>query len=194
MDQVKEKPPYVVFEYRPVEDRTQTIAQGRFIAKDVAFAKITRPGSRDTLEVEAESWLNQLKLKASRNEAPAEWATGFREMFERWKKGEDIPLEGTPLKGWPVISPAAQVLIGKAGFRTVEELASAGDAEVSQIGTGAIEFRNKAKLWLEQASGPGKLVERVNAMDVQLKQVLEINAKQAEEIKSLRAQLPQASQ
>jgi hypothetical protein len=186
VEQVQDKPPYVTFEYRPVEDRTKSLAEGRFVSKDVAFAKVTRPGSRDTLEVEAENWLKQLAEKANQGIAPSSWATGFRDMFEKWKRGEDVPVEGTPIKTWPVISPSVQLLVIRAGFRTVEELAGAGDAEIAQIGTGAVDTRNKARIWLEQANSTGKVVERLNALEVALKQSQETIAAQAEEIKALR--------
>lgn len=183
----QDKPPHVAFEYRPVEDRTQTIATGKYSTKDVAFARVTRPGSRDTLEVEVESWLKQLSEKARQNLCPPSWASGFREMFEAWKKGEELPTSGTPIKGWQLLSPAAQNMIIKAGFRTVEELAAAPDVEVGSIGMGAVELRQKARLWMEEASGPGKVVERLSALEVQSRTLAEVNERQAAELAALRA-------
>ena len=183
----QDKPPHVAFEYKAVEDRPQTVATGKYSTKDVAFARVTRPGSRDTLEVEAETWLQQLQHRAKQSLCPDSWAKGFREMFEAWKKGEEIPTSGTPIKGWQLMSPAAQNMIVQAGFRTVEELANASDSEAGAIGMGAVELRAKARLWLEQASGPGKVIERLNALEVQAKTLAETNAALDAENKRLRA-------
>lgn len=172
---VNDRPPYVTFEMRAVEDRTKLIKAGHYGTKDVAFALITRPGSKDTHEAVAEDWLSQLQSRARQNLVPATWADHFQAMFEKWKKGEEVPVEGTPIKGWPILGPSAQQSVIQAGFRTVEELAQAGDAEAASIGTGAIELRSKARLWLEQAESSGKVVERLNALELQLAEQMKLN-------------------
>lgn len=184
--QLEEKPPYVRFEYRPVEDRAKTIASGHYATKDVAYALITRPGSKDTHEAVVEDWLANLDSRVRQDLCPPSWAEGFRQMFEKWEKGEEIPVEGTPIKGWPVMSPSAQLTIIQAGFRTVEELASAGDTEIGAIGPGAFEFRKKARTWMEQANGPGKATERITALETQLLQLVETNKKLADELTAMK--------
>lgn len=168
--QPESRPPFVRFEYRPVEDRAATVAKGHFSTKDVAFALITRPGSKDTHEALAEEWLKTMEKKARENLVPASWPEAFKQAFERWKNNEESPVEGTPIKGWPVLGPSAQRTLLQAGFRTVEDLAAAPDPELNSIGAGAIEYRNKARTWLEQANGPGKAVERITALETQLAQ------------------------
>lgn len=168
--QPESRPPFVRFEYRPVEDRAATLAKGHYSTKDVAYALITRPGSKDTHEALAEDWLKTMEAKARENLVPPTWPEAFKQLFERWKKGEEAPVEGTPIKGWPVLGPSAQQTLIQAGFRTVEDLAAAPDPELNSIGPGAIEFRNKARAWLEQANGPGKAVERITALEAQLAQ------------------------
>lgn len=185
MQNLQEMPPLVTFKYVPVEDRTASIASGKFTTKDIAFVDIVRPGSKDVFTAEAEKWLDKLAEDARQNRAPLQWATGFRDMFEKWKRGEEIPVEGTPIKNWPAISPSMQNTVVKAGFRTVEELAAAGDAEIGSIGIGALDMRKKARTFLEAASGPGKLTARVEAAEAEnaaLKKTLE---SQAAELKRL---------
>ena len=52
MDKLAERPPYVVFETRPVENRTKTLEanNGLPVYDDVAFVIITPPGSKDQIE------------------------------------------------------------------------------------------------------------------------------------------------
>ena len=179
-----DRPPMVTFEYRAVEDRAATQTNGHYSTKDVPFASIMRPGSKDVLEVEATQWLKRLEEDARQGRAPQSWAEGFSAMFERWKKGEEIPVEGTPIKGWTPLSPAQQKDIITAGFRTVEELAQASDPEVGSIGIGAYDLRKKARTWIEQANGPGKILARLEALEVQNKELQALNSQLLEKVKT----------
>jgi len=176
-----ERPPYVEFYYRAVEDRTESLAQGHYVTKDVAFAKIWRAGSRDCNDEDAKVWITKLEKAAREGMIPETWPKHFNDRFEAWKKGEEIPLTGTPIKGWPIISPAAGAAIIKAGYLTVEDLANAPDQEVTAIGMGAISFKQKAKTWLEQAANSGKVVERLTALEIELASMKALNAELAAE-------------
>ncbi len=183
----EDKPPYVTFEYRAVEDRAKEISKGHYATKDVAFANVTRPGSKDTLEVNAEDWLNGLSLRAKQGLVPPSWADGFASMFEKWKSGEEAPVSGTSIKGSPLYGPSAQKTLIAAGFRTNEDLASAGDAEISGIGTGAMELRNKARTWVEQSTSIGTVVAKMTALETQLADLIRINQEQEAALKAYRA-------
>ncbi len=186
------RPPYVQWESRAVEDRTASLANGHYTSKNVDFAVITRPGSRDTIEKEALPWLAELRLKAQKKEIPENWYPAFVESHKFWKDGEELPLTGTPIKGWPVLSPAAQKDLVQMGIRTVEDLAAFSDSELGLIGTGAASYKQKAQAWLAAASGPGKVAEQLSSLQTQLSELLTLTQKQAEEIKTLRTQVPQA--
>jgi hypothetical protein len=179
MDPQDDAAPRLEFEYRPVEDRVATQAQGAYQTKDVAFVLVHRPGSKDVHEEEAEAWGKKLKERARQGLCPTTWVADFEKIFNAWKKGEEIPVSGTPVRTWPGLSPSAVKMIVAAGFLTVEQLASANDVEIGSIGLGAIEFRNRARKYLEAATGPGKLAEelrakdaRISAMEEQIKELL----------------------
>lgn len=192
MSQVdNERPPYVAFERRAVEDRQASIAAGHYVAKDVDFAVITRPGSRDSRDVEAQPWINELREKARKNLVPQSWAQGFAESYKAWKEGQTLPEQGTPIKGWQLIGPAAQETIIAAGFRTVEDLAQADESSLVKIGTGAMSLRLKAQGWLEAAEKNGKSVERINELAQKLADLTALTEKLLNENKALRAQIPQ---
>jgi hypothetical protein len=183
----EERPPYVAWEMRSVEDRDASIKAGHEVHKEVAFAVITRPGSRDTLDKEALVWLKELKQKAKDGNVPMTWPMAFQQSFDEWLKGETGAVNGTPIKGWTAIGAAAQKTLLAAGIQTVEDLANLPDGDLQNLGTGAIGFKLKARAYLEAATGPGKLAEQMTALQVQMASLVELTKKQASEIDRLRA-------
>lgn len=184
------RPPYVAFERRAMEDRNASIAAGHYVAKDVDFAIITRPGSRDSRDKNAVEWLKELAEKARQGTVPLDWSRGFNEAYKAWKEGQTIPENGTPIKGWPVLSPATQETIIAVGFRTVEDLAQADETSLVRIGTGAMSIRLKAQAWLENASGNGKAVEKIAELAEKVASLSTLTEQLVAENKKLRAQLP----
>lgn len=184
------RPPYVAFERRAVEDRSASIAAGHYVSKDVDIAIITRPGSRDNLEKDALTWLAEIREKGRKDEIPRSWYEGFSASYKSWKDGEEAPVSGTPIKGWPVLSPAAQKDLIHAGIRTVEDLANLPDGDVGMIGTGAIAYKQKAVAWLAAANGTGKVVEQISALTTQVKELTDLSKRLVEENALLKAQLP----
>jgi|SRR6478736_27961 len=185
------RPPYVTFERRAVEDRSKSLESGQYSSMDVDFAIITRPGSKDDLHKEAGPWLEEMKLKARKQEIPQEWATHFSALYKAFLEGEELPTTGTPLKTWPVINPAALKDLLKNGIRTVEDLADLPDSDLPTIGMGAVALKQKAKAWLLAAKDTGKVAEQVAAQNVQIAQLVELAKNQAKELDELRKQLPQ---
>lgn len=186
-----ERPPYVAFEVRPVEDRTKSLEQGHYVAKDVIFAVVTRPGGRDSSDFEAESWLKNLKNKADAGQVPQSWVEAFQKSFEAFKRNETLPEVGTPIKGWQLIAPSAQQTILQAGFRTVEELAAAPEQEIQRIGMGAMSFREKARSWLAEAKSVGVSVEKIADLSQKVADLTALTERLLEENKTLRAKSDQ---
>jgi hypothetical protein len=184
---INDRPPYVIWEMRPVEDRNASIAAGHIVEKDVAFAVITRPGSRDTLETVAEDWLNKLRTN---KELPPNWYPAFKQSFDSWQKGETAAVDGTPIKGWSVLGAGAQKTLISAGIMSVEDLANTSDQDLQNVGTGAMSFKLKAKAWLESAAGPGKAAEKAAAQDAKIADLMALAEKQAKAIEELKAKQP----
>jgi len=184
------RPPYVAWETRPVEDRPESIAKGHYVSKDVDFAVITRPGSRDTLDKEALVWLTELKNKAAKGEVPSSWYEGFKASYDSWKKGEETPLTGTAIKDWPPLSPSARKDILAAGIRTVEDLADMSDSDLTSIGTGALAYKLKAQAWLKASKDTGQVAEQLATMTQQIAELTTLTANLIEENKTLKASLP----
>jgi len=165
------RPPYVEFEYKPVEDRDQSIEKGAIVYKDVAFARITPAGGRDYIEKNAEEWLKQIKDKAMKGEYDPRWSDHFNAQYKAWRDGQELPIEGTPILMCGFFTPAQQRQILSGNVRTLEDLASASEDTLARIGMGSREFKEKAQKSLATAEG-GKIALQHEALTVKLADAL----------------------
>ena len=105
-----------------------------------------------------------------------------------------MPVNGTPIKGWGVISPAQQATIIGINCRTVEDLAQINDEGIRRIGMGAIELRDKARNWLVSMNDHGSVSVKMAALEQEnrsLKSSMETMAKQIDALKTMLPNTPQ---
>ena len=166
ISQMDERPPYVMFEIRTVEDRDASIREGRYIAKGVNYVIVTAAGAKDTVERIADEWIADINRKAM--SIPPRFnpqhAKHFANMYTAWKEGNELPEVGTPIKGWSVISPSEQENIISANIRTVEDLANISESGLERMGMGARNLKNKAIAWMASANDQGKVVSQLAAL------------------------------
>lgn len=153
--------PFIRFETRPVEDRQASMQFGRFMTKDVDYIIIVPLGSggKEQIEQVYADWLEQRKRETGRHEIrtgdssipmfasrfPDEWLDKIEKGYAAWKAGQEIPVEGTPLAQWAVLSPAQrQQLIGM-GIQTVEQLSQLPDGGLDSFGIGGMSLRQRAR-------------------------------------------------
>lgn len=162
----KEIPAHVRFEIRTIEDIAASKAAGKYVAKDVDYVIITAPYSegKENVHQKVSGWLTYLENEVACGRMPAEWADRYKTMYRKWKAGQEIPLDGTPIKGWGVIAPAQQEMLLRIGIHTVEELAQANDTGMRSIGMGAQDLKNKAMAWLAQLQDKGPLTQEIAAL------------------------------
>jgi hypothetical protein len=153
----EERPAYVRFERRPIEDKEASLREGRYVAKDVDFALITPPYSKDCVEQKVSRWLEDLDRGLRDGRIPKQWVDLWKDGFNKWKNGQEVPLHGTPILGWGVISPAQQKMLIAINCLTVEDLAQVNDEGMKRIGMGGLELRNKAKAWLASMRDHGSV-------------------------------------
>ena len=170
---INDRPPYVQWETRAIEDRSASLAAGHYVAKDVDYAVIMRPGSRDKLEKEAIVWLSELRAKDQKNEIPPTWFPAFQASFKAWKDGEEEPVNGTSVKLFPVLTPSQLKTLQSAGIKTIEDLAQIPDQDLGILGIGGLNLKLKARAWLEQAVDKGKLAEENASLKTQMTQMQE---------------------
>lgn len=154
---MKERPPYVRFEEREVGvDQEASEAAGRQVPRVIVLAVITPHGSKDEIEKYAEQWLKEIRAKALKGEYPLEWANLFAAQFEEWKKGNELPRSGTPIKTWQMIGVAeVRKRLLTLGYTTVEDLAAVPDAALGQLGLDGRYLRDLARNWLTEADTKG---------------------------------------
>ena len=181
----KEQPrPYVRFEFRPMEDRTKASSDGVTQLVDVAFAIVRAPGAKDSLEKKADDWLKQLETYAKDGRIPPSWPHEYRQAFEAWKAGEEMPVTGTPIRSWPPLTPAQRQNVLNAEIYTVEDLASANDENRSRIGMGAHGL---------QAKDAGSMAKELAAMRIKLEELTTTVTEQAATITALQPSKPKLS-
>ena len=153
----KERPPYVRFEEREVGiDPVATEKEGRQIPLMRVLALITPHGSKDVIEKWADQWLGEIKTKAMKGEYPLEWSTHFHLQYEEWKKGNELPRSGTPIKTWQMIAINEQrSRLIAIGITTVEDLAAVPDSGLAQIGLDGRYLRDLARGWVNEAREKG---------------------------------------
>lgn len=150
----QERPAYLQFETVSVEDRAASVEAGHPVYKDVHYVNVTAPGGSNTVvRKPARKFLEQ-----KRNDT---FYQHYKHVYEAWCEGQDEPVEGTPLKMWPPITPAQLSTCIAANIRTVEDLAAAPEQALSKMGMGARALQQKAAAWLSSASGDGKAAEEI---------------------------------
>ncbi len=158
LDQDREaRPAYVRFETVAIEDRAATLAAGHYVAKDVDYALITPPYSKDVMKHKVSIWLPQLDLNLKNNRIPAKWVADYKAAYKAFQEGKELPVNGTPIRGWALISPAQIETLIKMQILTVEDLANANDEGIKRIGMGGLDLKNKASAYLKEKNNSGQL-------------------------------------
>jgi len=187
---LKDRPPYVAFEVRAEEDRNASIEAGYYKAKDVDYALITPAGSKDRVEQKVGEWFDKLQEQVMQERFPAEWLAKFQENYKLWKNGQEVPLTGTSVKNWPMLSPSQRTALLGLHVHTVEDLAAANEEVIVRLGMGGRSLRDKAREWLASTGGEaGKQAEQLVALRVALE--MSENAKKAleDKLKEMKKQL-----
>jgi hypothetical protein len=157
----------VRFERVAVEDPRGVSLNGAVPMKDVEYAFITPPYSSGNSEFvkDPKKWLAECHLKA-RNGGPADQriAEHYQQQYDAWKQGMEIPEDGTPIRGWPMLTPAQQENCIRVKIPTVEYLAEATADGLKALGMGSLDLKRKAIAWLAQAKDKGPLTLEIAAV------------------------------
>lgn len=142
--------PYVTFKTETIEDVKRTKAEGRMCFKDQDYAVSTVPGDKGNNIYAIEAFFEKKEAEMQNGRIHPEWLRKWRADYELYKQGKEIPLDGTPIKGWKLLSGAQQEELIRLNVRTVEALANLNDDGIKNFGMGAIEARRRARAWIEQ--------------------------------------------
>ncbi len=168
MDLQKDIPAWVQFEMRGVEDRDATIKNGHYTERDVEYALITPPYSKDCNEKEVAAWLQELADNLRNGRISQAWHDGYIAKYKAWKAGQEIPEDGIPIKGWTMVSPAVQNNLLAIGVRTVESLSKMNDEGMKRYGMGALDLKNRAIAWLKAAKNVAPVAQENAALKAEV--------------------------
>lgn len=128
----------------------------------------------------------QEKVERLRKTNPVVWPLLERH-YEHWKKGQDMPTEGTPLEAWPGIAPGQIARLRDMHIRTVEDLATVTDSALDNIGMGARALQRQAQAFVNNidASATAARQAKLEAENETLKAQL---AELAEVVKAMKAE------
>lgn len=174
--------PFVSFKTETIEDVKRTKQEGKMCFKDQDYAVITPPGGKSNNIERIETFWEKMEAEYRSGRVAPEWITGWKHDYELYRKGQEIPVDGTPIKGWKLLSGAQQEELIRLHILTVEALASLTDEGVKNVGMGAIEFKRRAKAWIEQNGNKEKdtllltdLMRQVESLTGQIKSLTEKN-------------------
>lgn len=204
LDIRENRPSYASFERVAIEDRAATIANnGRYTTKDVDMAMITPAGSKDRiprfvgyngdrLPPDPGSWFEELDMQVREERMPPGIAQQYKDAYFAWRRGQEVPLNGTPIKGWSVLSPSQQHNVIASNVLTVEDLAQANAEALGRIGMGAMDLKKKAETWLKASNDVGKVVTENEGLLIRCNSLEAQNATLTLRVKELEAELERA--
>jgi hypothetical protein len=121
-------------DYKHIPGQTAPVEEDR-----VEWVKKGESGGAVTSEA-----IKRLAPTATRPGA-IEWAA-----YEAWKKGNETPLNGTPLHAWSGVSREMADALKKFNIYTIEDLADFPDHQMAKLPIPQLrEWRNRAKAWRE---------------------------------------------
>jgi len=178
------RPAYVQFLKKPREDRNASIQAGSIVEFFEDIVLINPPGSKDRVERDVKGWLENLALQVKDRMLPPEIADYYRETYRRWKEGQEMPPNGTPILGWQLLSNTDQQRVIGSNILTVEDLAEASFEHLQSIGMGSMAMATKAKNWIAVGRDKGSVALQLQAIqeknDQLTRQVEALLAAQAE--------------
>lgn len=189
-----DRPAYVRFERRAVEDKAASLVAGRSVSKDMDFALITPPYSKDLHEAKVDTWLENVKLNVKSGKVPKAHFESWQRAYQAFRDGEEAPLDGTPIREWSAISPAQIKNLIALHILTIEDLADVNDQGLSRIGMGAQELKKKAVNWLSAATDHGPLTLKVTQLEIDNARLMSSNEDLIAKNTALMAQLSALSQ
>ena len=190
MQEREERPPYIEFERRPVEDRAASIAEGHYVAKDVDFVWVTPSGTKDRIPRIVSEWFEQKQQEVLEKRFPALWLEKFKEAYEYWKRGEEIPLDGVSVKNWPFPSPSQVKTMIDLHVLTIEDMAAANEETIRRLGMGGMSLKQAAEAYLKMHSdGSAKLSKDMDVLRADNEALKVRNQSLEEQVQELAAQM-----
>lgn len=156
-------------------------------------------GEQETKEVEVEEdvpyytpktvtpWLDKIEQQLHHKKCSEAYRNYCRDAFERFKRDEEQPINGTPLAMW---SGAPLHIVKRAiecGIRSIEDAAEMSTEAMGAIGMGASQLKNLARAYVEQDKQPEETARKMTEQDNKIQE-------QAEQLSALEAKIAELTQ
>jgi hypothetical protein len=125
----------VQFYKKAKKNKHRSEKEGRPVFENKDYIRIFFVGSRDYLD----------------RRATEEDKVRFARQWKAYQDKEKTDWEGTPLEEWSALDEATRATLKYYHVYTVEQLVSASDATLEQIGMGSRDLQKKARIWLDRA-------------------------------------------
>ena len=146
---------YVTFYVRPVMHTFKSSQEGRPIYEEKEYVRIIVPGdSKTTVDCPVTD----------------EFRMRFSKQYDKFKKGLEQAVVGTPLEMWPQMTVGLCAELKAMNISTVEQLAELDDSKAQRI-MGSYDLRRKAQVFLDAAKGEAennKIVVELEKRDAEI--------------------------
>lgn len=181
--------PFVSFYTETIPDKKKEKETGKACYKDQDFALITPPGGKMNNKEEIETFFSKMEHDMKAGRVHPDWMRAWKANYKLYREGQEIPPDGTPIKGWKLLPGSVQEELLRLNIRTVEELATLNDEGIKNVGMGAREWQRRAKAWQMQnethESGALKMADLTRQLETLAGQVKSLTDKNDELEKAL---------
>lgn len=109
--------------------------------------------------------------------------------YEHWKTGQELPVNGVPLKELPGVTEDMLERFRQLHIRTIEDASQMGEEAIHKIGFGARDLKERATVWLQKR--PNRETDsKVTALEAKLAEALSML--QAVQVPKKRGRKPKA--
>lgn len=187
---MEDNPPLIRFKTDVKEDRSETLNTGKIGYRNVNIVTLIPHGDNKTsVEHEVSDWLKNLRERLHNKQISKNYYDFCVRSYEAWEKKEEMVLDGTPIKGWQLATPAQQKLMIDCNIMTVEALANATEDAIQAIGMGARALKDRATNWLADAASHGKTAMQIESLTTELESARKREEETAQLIRDMQAQI-----
>ncbi len=180
--------PHVRFEQKDWGRNEQASKEsGVHVPNRSTFIIITSHGSKDSSEHLVEEWLPRKREEVSRGYYNQKWVDHFQDQYNAWKKGHELPRNGTPILTWQSISQEQNARLRALGYTVIEDVAALPDTALGTLGLDGRSIRDMARAWLNEGKDKGINTQLIAEQAVKLEQQETIIDELKQQIAELRA-------
>ncbi len=171
----------VTFENFPVLNEAKSKEANRPIYEDMEVCRIRMGGDRLQAPV-FPAWAEA--PGGVENEdgyvVPMTYKEKYAEQYRKFKAGEVQTKDGTPLEALSFLTPARVKEFKALNIYTAESLASLEGASLKSLGQGGLEWKQKAKAYLDNAAGSAVVTKQASEIEFLRQQVEELRKERAQ--------------